>query len=338
MRLTDVEDSLALVLATALGFPTLEPVASLNSIAHLFGQSKKRCGIYLLRFPDSLFYIGQSVNVVRRFSQHRRVHNDIVGFSFMPTPEPGLDESEKAFIYRAEALGLKITNAVHMTNIVGTTDLDLILSSAEQDAWFRAPCRFNESDKASPIVLTEAQHVRFAKHFSRFQQHPLALRSLALLQQYVLNCVPAPRRTEYSFWSVSCMPSTNRSTWPRLFCVNAGVMEMFVVGAKRQNTNSLWSFVNVAKDTVIEQWGSLSSLKRAFPFVEIVHRGYRDAGRNQVSLHVYKNAPMEKLLGDPGVSKAAAMLNLRVMRKRATIYGKYHCTQLANRALARHAA
>ena len=42
---------------------------------------------------------------------------------------------------------------------------------------------------------------------------------------------------------------------------------------------------------------------------------------------------MEKLLSDPGVSQAGAILSLRVKRKRATIYGKYHCTQFANLVL-----
>ena len=42
---------------------------------------------------------------------------------------------------------------------------------------------------------------------------------------------------------------------------------------------------------------------------------------------------MAELLADESVSKAAAMLALRVMRKRATIYAKFHCTQLADLAL-----
>ena len=188
------------------------------------------------------------------------------------------------------------------------------------------------------IVLPEIQQIRFSKHFARFEKHPLSQRALGLFKQYVWGCVPGPRRTEYSFWSVSCMPSTNHHTWPRLLCVNAGVMELFVAGWEKQNTNVLWSFVNVAEDILLEHWASLDELAKAFPFVEVVRRGYRDAGQHQVSLHIYDGGPMEQLLVDPGISKAAAVLSLRVMRKRATIYGKYHCVQLANRALSGHAA
>ena len=115
-------------------------------------------------------------------------------------------------------------------------------------------------------------------------------------------------------------------------------MELFVAGWDKQNANVLWSFVNVAEDILLEHWASLDELAKAFPFVEIVHRGYRDAGQHQVSLHIRDGGPMEQLLVAPGISKAAAMLNFRVMRKRATIYGKYHCVQLANRALSGQAA
>jgi hypothetical protein len=318
----------------AMGFPAMAPVSSLLSIAHLFGASKKRCGIYLLAFRPGFFYVGQAVDVVKRFSQHRRLHDDIVGFSFIPLPVAELDDTEKALIFRAESLGLKLTNAVHVTNIVGDTDFDLVVSAAEQEAWLCTPARLADTEASFPkIVLPEAQQIRFSKHFARFGKHPLSQRALALFRQYVWDCLPAPRRTEYSFWSVSCMPSTNRNSWPRLLCVNAGVMELFVAGWERQNGSVLWSFVNVAEDILLEHWASLDELVKAFPFVEVVHRGYRDAGKHQVSLHTYDGAPMEQLLMAPGISKAAAVLCLRVMRKRATIYGKYHCVQLANRAL-----
>ncbi|NMM26054.1 MAG: GIY-YIG nuclease family protein [Glaciimonas sp.] len=316
-----------------MGFPALVSVSSLMSIAHLFGTSKKRCGIYFFVFKSGFFYIGQAVDVVRRFSQHRRIHDDIVGFSFIPMAKSRLDHEEKTMIFRAESLGLKITNVVHVANIVGDTDFDLVVSVAKQDAWLCAPTRGGNSGSINQkITLPEIQKIRFTKNFSRFEKHPLSDRALALFKSYLWSCVPAPRHTEYSFWSVSCMPSGS-GTWPRLLCVSAAVMELFVVGWEKNNPNVLWSFINVAEDVLFEYWSSLDELLKAFPFIEIVRTGYRDAGQHQISLQTYGGAPMEQLLTDPGISKAAAVLALRVMRKRATIYGKYHCVELANRAL-----
>ena len=130
------------------------------------------------------------------------------------------------------------------------------------------------------------------------------------------------------------MPSGN-SDWPRLLCVNAALMELFVVGWKKQDArDALWSFVNVAEDVLLAHWKSLNKLKRKFPFLRFEQRSYRDAGQHQITILCEGSARlMTQLLTDPGVSKAAATLALRVMRKRATIYGKYHCPQLTDLAL-----
>lgn len=320
--------------AIALGFPALEQVSSLLSIAHLFGTAKKRCGIYLLAFQSGLFYVGQAVEVVRHFSQHRRHHKDIVGFSFIPIKNTDLDSAEKALIYRAETLGLKITNAVHVTSIVGDTDLDLVVPVIEQDAWLLDSPYFDKpQNRHARIILPETQQARFSKQYAKFEKHPLAPSVIPLVQHYVRHCLLAPRQTEYSFWSISCMPSTNQGTWPRLLSVNAGVMELFVAGWVKQKPDELWSFITVAEDLLLRHWISVDALVKTYPFVEVVRRGYRDAGQHQVTLYVQRSDEMTELLADENIAKAAAMLALRVMRKRATIYAKFHCPQLAELVL-----
>lgn len=321
--------------ASAMGFPALTDVTSLQSVAHLFGATKKRCGIYFLAFQGGLFYVGQAVEVVRRFSQHRKNHDDIIGFSFIAVPKPELDVTERALIFKAESFGLKLTNAVHVTSIVGDTDLDLVVPITHQNDWLAATDRVALSIDSSPkIVLPESQQVRYAKQFSRFERQPLSARSLALLKQYLQTCVPAPRLTEYSFWAVSCMPATG-SEWKRLLCVNAAFMELFVVGHEQRDPTALWSFVNVAEDVLLVHWRSINRLEKKYPFLSVERCDYRDAGQHQVRLFCQGDAAsMEVLLHDPGISKAAATLALRVMRKRATIFSKYHCPQLADLALA----
>ena len=157
--------------ASAMGFPALEPVTSLQSVAHLFGSTKNRCGIYFLAFQSGLFHVGQAVDVVRRFSQHRRNHDDIVGFSFIAVSKPELNDIERTLIFKAESLGLKITNAAHVTSIVGDTDFDLVVPLAEQDAWLSSPTRAAISDKSDArIVLPDAQQVRFSKQLPQPQR------------------------------------------------------------------------------------------------------------------------------------------------------------------------
>ena len=313
-----------------LGFPAADQVATLKSVAHLFGASKKRCGIYLLEFPDERFYIGQAVDAVRRFGQHRINYDDICGFSFLPVVKERLNTVERDLIERAEREGLVILNTIHVSNVVGETDLDLILLPQEQDKWLESPEAFNAADLVSPIVLPIAQLERFARKFHRYGQHPLSAKANDLLARYVRHCLPAPRRTEYSFWSVSCLPSTNLNTWPRLFCLSAGVMELLVVGHHASQPDRMWGFVTVASDVLWSKFGSERKLLENFPFLELVQRDYRDAGQHQVTLFMSDHDMLCDVLGHAYVQQAASSLALRVMRKRATIYSKFHCKQLAD--------
>ena len=91
--------------ASLLGFPPSVPIPTLLSIAHLLPKSRTRCGIYLLTFESGNIYIGQAIEVVRRFSQHRRNYDDIVEFSFVPVPEAKLDSVEQKLIRQGESLG-----------------------------------------------------------------------------------------------------------------------------------------------------------------------------------------------------------------------------------------
>ena len=138
-----------------LGYPPVQPVASLQTIVHLFGTSKSRCGVYLLEFPRSIFYIGQAVDVVRRFSQHRKNHDDIVGFSFIKTPKKRLDEVEQSLIHRAENLEFVLSNTVHATHVIGDTDLDLVVSPEEQERWLKSPVEMNGADESTIIELPD---------------------------------------------------------------------------------------------------------------------------------------------------------------------------------------
>ena len=74
-------------MVTELGFPTPTDVRGRRSIADLLPKSRDRCGIYLLAFSDGTFYIGQALDVVRRFSQHRKQHDNIVWLE-LPTRKP----------------------------------------------------------------------------------------------------------------------------------------------------------------------------------------------------------------------------------------------------------
>lgn len=319
-----------------LGFPSPSDVVGLRSIAHLFGTSKRRCGIYLLVLPNERYYIGQAVDVVRRFAQHVKTHEWIVGFSFIPTPKSKLDTREKALIFDAESAGLTLVNVVHVSEVYGESDLDSLVSPVELAAWLKDPQQQNEVDFTTPpIEFSEAHLARYEANYKRFEDHPLFAPAAVLLYLYLESAVPFPRRTEYSFWSVSCLPSTNQSTWPRLLCLSAGVMELFCLGYYKDPAlaGGAWGFVNVASDVLIDAYGGEAGFQHAHPHVEVRRVAYRDAGVHQVNLSAQIQDDMFDLLNDKAVTQAAAELCARLMRKRATIYSKFHCPQLVDAAL-----
>jgi len=106
-------------------------------------------------------------------------------------------------------------------------------------------------------------------------------------------------------------------------------MELFVLGYSRHSPNDLWGFVNLASD-VLSNYFPDKGVKEAFPSVRFERSFYRDGGRYQLSAHCDDAQMLWRLFCHPGVVQAAATLALRVMRKRATIYAKYHCKQLAD--------
>lgn len=106
-------------------------------------------------------------------------------------------------------------------------------------------------------------------------------------------------------------------------------MELFVVGYAVRNPARLWGFLNVASDVLYDALGGQNRFRSVFPQIELVQRQYRDAGQYQISLHAHDEPALKQLMENQAVRQAAAALALRVMRKRATIYSKFHCQQLA---------
>jgi len=314
-----------------LGYPPMTDVATFHSIAHLFGKSKPRRGIYLLGFSDGLYYVGQATDVVKRFAQHRRRHDDIVWFSFQKCRKNQLDETEKRIIHQAEQKGLRLINKVHVTHVVGETDFDHLVLPEEQQKFLTDPDGFNLADSSSRIDLPQSHRDRFSKKLKRFDKHLHADRVAGVFGRYIHGCIPAYRRTEHAFWSLSCMPSTNASHHPRLACLNINTMEVFVVGREKEDGNLHWGFVNVSFDELERQYPDEIDFFRAHPGIWCSESGYRAAGSDQLTIHAYSLPVVEALIADPRIRQAAAALNLRLMRKGPTVYSKFHCIDLVDR-------
>jgi hypothetical protein len=302
------------------------------SIADLFPRSKSRCGIYLLNFSDGTFYIGQAINAVKRFAQHRRNYDNIERFWFQPTKKEYLNEVEQRLIHEAEMRGLLLTNKTFVSNITGDTDLDLLISPAAQENWLENGIEIsNNGYDLYPTV--EPKHIiKYRRNFDRLKQVENYGQLKRILNLYIKKCLPAFKKTELSFWSLSCMPSTNSGTYPRYFCMNVNAMEVFVVGYERKTKQPFAFFVltNAFSDDDDE----LDRLYLKYKTLEAAPSNYRAAGADQVLFHFADLNELEDiLLTEPEIVRSIKELNLRLMRKGGTIYAMYHCFNLAKDVL-----
>lgn len=323
-------------LIAKLGFKPPTDVRGRLSIADLFPKSRSRTGIYLLQFANGNFYIGQAVDACRRFAQHRIAVGDITGYSFQPASRKSLDAVERDLIHTAERSGLPLTNRVHVSNIIGETDLDLLVEPAQQELWLNQwPRPALEPGRQVVLPQESPARIRTDQAFQRLRGLPEWTLVRDCLRTYCNDCVPYPASTQLSFWSLSCLPTTNKNTWPRFAAVNAGLMEVFVIGWNR-NGKGTWGFVNVARSTLAYRFGSITAFRRSNRSIEIDEdREYRAAGQDQLRLSVDSITKLTTLVQDPDIRDAASKLMLNVMRTRPTLYGKFHCPALADEVLLR---
>jgi hypothetical protein len=66
---------------------------------------------------------------------------------------------------------------------------------------------------------------KYTARFEKLRRRPQATQVLDILRLYGATCLPIPRRTERWYWSVSCLPSTDKT----LARVNASWMELFAL-------------------------------------------------------------------------------------------------------------
>jgi len=317
-----------------LGFPEIWDVAGRPSIALLVREKKlkSRTGIYILRFSDDAYYIGRAVDVVRRFSQHRRTYGArIVGFAFQKCAKNTLEARERDCIHLGESLGIPLSQTLDKTTVYGQADLDEIISPAAAAQWLSDPSKRLENAERAVFTHDAGRRARDSHTLKRLESRKDYLQLVRLLKLYVDLTIPAPRLTEHDFWNVSCLPSTNKATWPRLFCVSAHIMELFVVGHHRNDESRIWGFINLAESIVAETYSSSDDLVDRFGEIEVRDgRPYHSAGYDQLQIAFSSTETAAALLRDPVIRRACAQLNYNVMRKGVNTYAKFHCSALAD--------
>ena len=303
------------------------------SVADLFTKSKKRCGIYLLEFANGTYYVGQALDVVRRFNQHRKNHDHICGLWFQAVRNVDLNEVEQWIIQKAEKSNMPLTNRTFVQNVSGETDLDLVITKEVQEKWLSSKSPSRERSSLMYRTVDEKFIFKYRDNFQKLvkdEQYPIVK---MILKTYITTCIPFWPKTELSFWSLSCLPATNKSTWPRYFCLNINAMEILVLGFEKR-TGKPFLFVNLSDYFKRVSKKDVSSLKSKYNCSEFKPASYRAAAGSSYTVH-FRNAEdfIRMLKNEPVMVRSMKELNLRLMRKGGTIYSPYHCFDLVNEVM-----
>ena len=308
------------------GFGKALDVAGRTSIADLF-PAKTRTGIYVLNFADGEVYAGKSVDVTRRYHQHRKTHSDLAKLRFLRVPRRAVDEREREVIWALEEAKAKMRNIQFMSEPDIESDFDVEVMTDEVQRRFLEDVRFN--DTSGERTQSPELRARYSRRYKEFLGLPESKATVGFLQRYIQACMPAWLKSEMTFWSVSCWPGRKGA----LARVNVNWQEVLTLYLCEGVDEGLLVDFHVALSPIEEAFGvTLEKLLEEFPDADFDGDFYKPGGQDQ--FHIFAPfATANELLKREAFVRAARMMNLRLMRKGPCVYARHHCFDLADQVL-----
>lgn len=320
--MSDVERALS-----DLHFHSTVPITSQDNLRTLIDR-EARCGIYVLHFATGEFYVGQAIDVARRFLDHRKNHPDICRVSFKSVDREDLDDAEVEAITRFERAGFLLRN-ISLTSVVqGERELDALIPRERQERWLH-----DLEDPSFGGYRHDLGDLRrkYERRFARFAELPNAEEISQVLRAYIWMTIPDPIATELDFWSVSCLPPTSGGTLRAR------------VNIFKQEVAAFWDYEGVfcfewqVARSLLERkyFGKWSTFRLHFQGVGLVYpwHFYPSGGADQMRIGVYSSKRAHDILKRSAIIRAMRTLNLRLMRRGPTWNNRFHCPQLADVAL-----
>ena len=175
----------------------------------------RRKGIYFYVFDDGTAYVGKSVDMVGRYSQHMHEYKHRGDFdgveidkAYFASVDAGtdadmLDGLETEAIHRAEAAGYELRNKLKCGRPGGDADgvLDLREGRMLLLPWERAA----KTDSLGPAELPEATESQ-AERFGRLAALPGYDALIGALSIYVRETMPEPAHAAGVYWAANAFP------------------------------------------------------------------------------------------------------------------------------------
>ncbi|WP_227485732.1 GIY-YIG nuclease family protein [Corynebacterium aurimucosum] len=213
-------------MASPLDFKRLE-LDSNTPIGPIF-PANERCGIYVIEFDDGTKYVGQTIDIVKRFrnhthgSKHHESWGDVVALSFAPAPPLELDILEKQVIQSQLSARVLLRNRSGVLASEGPSPLDLVVTVTEQKHWVLGDWEPSPSDRAAFVRAAEASAPTKLQKNASPEVAKAVIKDIAFALEHIIPVAP---ETERTYWTLSDYPSTAGGRYATL---NTGILEFLV--------------------------------------------------------------------------------------------------------------
>lgn len=211
-----------------------------------------------------------------------------------------------------------------------TTGLRQFLDAEQQSDWIEGKRSLPDADQRSETL---EQRFKYVARFEKLLSRPQAQDILEILGLYGRTCIPIPRMTERSYWSVSCLPSTSDKPLVR---VNASWMELFTLYAEGDGIRA--RFIVHLSDFTTD--GSAMQDRLDEDFLEGCVATPEDIGysfprgEDMLIINVRDSASIREFLAINRALRGIRTFNLTHMNRGRNAYQASHCYSVADYMLA----
>lgn len=287
------------------GFARWDVSSNENPSARM--NTEERCGVYVLAFEDAQWYVGQSVDVVRRYVEHQANHDDIARVYFKTVERSALNDVERSTVALLEHLWGWPTRNIRLSSLPkGEPELFDLLSESDFERWLRDPSFYLEAGSRTDL---DVQARKLAARQAELDNHPRVRDVKRLVEEYLKRLLPLPLSTQMDYWSLSCLPQAHAKTLVRL---NLNWQEVFTL---INTPNGILASFHVARSPLQRPLLKRAAFRLRNPGLRFINHTYEPGGPDQVQLLVRGANSAARLMRDSDFTRAARLFNGRLMRK-----------------------
>ena len=200
------------------------------------------------------------------------------------------------------------------------------LDAEQQRAWLDGEATLPDATDRTESL---EQRFKYVARFEKLLRRPQAGEALDILRLYGAACLPLPRRTERWYWSVSCLPSTDKT----LARVNASWMELFALQPDGEGLTSRF-ILHLADFTsdgspAPDQLDTDLLERCAGRAEDVTHSIWRN-GKGILIAKIRGAASIRRFIAHPHSLRAIRNFNLTHMNRGRNAYQASHCYSVAD--------